>query len=134
MRKLDEKTHENEDQAWMSWMKRNGHIKEITCYDYVLELAVRSYNLNKKSRKQELKDKVQFTLTWWHINKKCFNKYKSVTKVGQLFNMHHTNIVHHYKHRKKSSVWDKSTECISDFLGENYTGFNVDDLKNYNKK
>mgnify|MGYP003117079721 FL=1 len=48
--------------------------------------------------------------------------------------MHHTNIVHHYKHRKKSSVWDKSTECISDFLGENYTGFNVDDLKNYNKK
>tara|TARA_Y100000361_G_scaffold152238_1_gene171236 strand:+ start:1460 stop:1810 length:351 start_codon:yes stop_codon:yes gene_type:complete len=113
--------HDEEEVSWDNWLKANGHVKDITCYDHLLELTVTSYGLDKKNRKQELKDQMQFLILWWYRNKKKFNRYKTTTKVAELLNKDHTTIVHHYTKRKKSWYWDKNVECITDFLGENKT-------------
>jgi hypothetical protein len=109
----------DEEGPWAYWLKSNEWVKDITCYDSLLELTVTSYGLDKQNRKVELKDQMQFSILWWHRNRKKFNKYKSVTKFAKLLKKDHTTVVHHYTKRKKSWDWEDNVECIRDFLGEN---------------
>jgi len=101
--------------SWNDWIKQNTTDKDID-YDRLLELAVSSYNLDKKTRKMAQKDRVQFTLIWWEKNKKKFKKYTTTCRVGSLLNINHATVVHHYTSRKKSRIYEEETKCIKDFI------------------
>lgn len=101
--------------SWDHWIKQHVTDKDIN-YDRLLELATSSYNLDKKSRKMGQKDRVQFIVIWWMSNKNKFVKYNTTTKLGILLNIDHATVIHHYKRRKASRLYEEETKCIKDFI------------------
>ena len=101
--------------SWDYWIKKNTTDKDIN-YDRLLELAVSSYDLTKKTRKMGHKDRVQFLIKWWLNHKQKFVKYDSLTKIGILLNIDHATVIHHCKHRKASRLYKEETKCIKDFI------------------
>jgi hypothetical protein len=99
--------------SWDYWIKEK--IVDVD-YDRLIELAVSSYNLGKKTRKMGQKDRVQFIVLWWRDNKEKFFRYNTTTKVGALLNIDHATVVYHYKSRKKSRIYEEETRCIKDFI------------------
>lgn len=102
--------------SWEDWLVDNGHIDGATRYDRLLEMAVNTYGLKKKSRKQDLMDKKQFIVLWWKKNKDKLYTYKTMMAIGDLMGSDHSTINHHEKHRKKSRDYELNTSCIKDFL------------------
>jgi|LauGreDrversion4_2_1035121.scaffolds.fasta_scaffold50222_3 hypothetical protein len=109
--------HNFSDMSWEDWIYRQSGLSvEKTAYDILAELAVSSYNLDKKHRKAELKDRCQCFIIWWNKNKHLMNKYKSLHSVGELMNKNHATIIHQLKRRKPTIMYDINTRCINDFL------------------
>jgi hypothetical protein len=99
--------------SWDHWIKEK--IVDVD-YDRLIELAVSSYNLGKKTRKMGQKDRVQFIVVWWRDNKEKFFRYNTTTKLGALLNIDHSTVIHHYSLRKKSRRYEEETRCIKDFI------------------
>jgi len=91
-------------------------LKNNTEYDLVAELAVSSYNLDVKGRKEKMIDMKQCLVKWWEGNNKKFYKYRSMTNISKLLKCHHTTVNHLQKHRIPSLRYNENTECIKDFL------------------
>jgi len=89
---------------------------KLNTYDRLCELAVNSYELDKKNRKVELKDMVQYFCLWWLSNRKNMRYYTSYEKIGKLLNKNHTTVVHHISKRKPSNFYNQNIACIKDFL------------------
>ncbi len=87
-----------------------------TDYDISLELAVCTFNLDMKGRKEEFIDMKHFLVKWWDKNRKKFIKYKTMTSVSELMMVHHSTINHLQKHRKKSLRYDENIKFIKEFL------------------
>lgn len=102
--------------SWEDWIIRQTEDKPYTSYDFLCELCVSSYGLNKKSRKADLKDKCHFFIHWWYKNRNNMNTYTTTVKLGQLLNVDHSTILH-YAHRRKPTIFfEENTICINDFL------------------
>ena len=91
-------------------------LREKTEYDAIIELAVSSYELNTRNRKEIMIDNKHYLVTWWSKNIKKFRKYKTITSLGELLNLHHATVNHLQKHRKPSLNYKENIECIKDFL------------------
>jgi hypothetical protein len=103
--------------SWEDWiMRENGLSKEKTVFDLLCEMAVSSYYLSKKSRKADLKDRMQFFILWWKNNKKKMNKYNSTTALGGLLGCDHSTVLHYIHRRKPTMFYNDNTRCINDFL------------------
>lgn len=103
--------------SWEDWiMRQSGLSKEKTVYDVLAEMAVSSYDLNKRNRKAELKDKCQFFILWWMKNRNKMNLYTSTTTVGKLMGCDHSTILHYVHRRKPTIMYEENTRCINDFL------------------
>lgn len=102
--------------SWEDWLVNNGHLKGVTIHDRLLEMAVNSYDIRKKSRKQDLMDRKQFLVLWWKENQDEFSTYRTMTSLAELTGFDHATINHHEKHRKKSADYELNTACIKDFL------------------
>lgn len=102
--------------SWEDWLVNNGHIKGSTLHDRLLEMAVNSYDIRKKSRKEYLMDRKQFLVLWWKKNQDKFYTYRTMTSLAELTGFDHSTINHHEKHRKKSRDYEVNTSCIKDFL------------------
>jgi hypothetical protein len=103
--------------SWEEWIVRQESGKsDMTSYDFLCELCVSSYDLSKKSRKADLKDKVHFFILWWNTNKSKMSKYTGQVKIGQLLGVDHTTIVHFLKRRKPTIFYEENVKCINDFL------------------
>lgn len=103
--------------SWEDWIiRQHSNGFDATTYDVLCELCVSSYNLNKKSRKADLKDKVHYFVIWWNSNKKMMKKYKSQSKIGELLGVDHSTIVHFLRRRKPTILYEENVKCISDFL------------------
>jgi len=91
-------------------------------FDYCLERCVVMHNLRIRSRLIPTKDQVHFLLIFWKKNRKYFRKFKSLTEIGQLFNMHHSNITYYVgrvkddKNRKKSNEYEANTILVGKTL------------------
>lgn len=85
-------------------------------YDVFLELAVSSYELDKKNRKAELKDRLQYFILWWNKNKSAMGKYNTLVELGGLVKKDHATILHYLKRRKPTINYEYNTACIRDFL------------------
>lgn len=90
--------------------------REKTEYDAVIELAVSSYELNVKGRREALIDNRHYLVSWWSKNIKKFRKYKTITSMGKLLNLHHSTIIHLQRNRTPSLRFKENVECIKDFL------------------
>jgi hypothetical protein len=103
--------------GWEDWiMRQNGLSKERTVYDVLSELAVSSYSLTRKSRKADLKDKMQYFILWWNKNKKNMRVYNSTIALGKLLNCDHSTVLHYIHTRKPTIMYEENTKCINDFL------------------
>tara|TARA_R110002153_G_scaffold380_4_gene1884 strand:+ start:2731 stop:3051 length:321 start_codon:yes stop_codon:yes gene_type:complete len=91
-------------------------LRENTIFDQVMELAVSSYELDKKGRAQIKIDKKHFLVIWWKKNQNQFKKYKTMTNFSKLMRVHHSTINHLNKHRTPSLNYKENVECIKDFL------------------
>lgn len=90
--------------------------REKTEYDAVIELAVSSYGLSKRDRRELMIDNKHYLVTWWTKNIEKFEKYKTITSLGVLLKLHHATVIHLQKHRKPSLRYLENVECIKDFL------------------
>lgn len=90
--------------------------REKTEYDAIIELAVSSYQLNTRNRKEIMIDNKHYLVTWWAENIDRFKKYKTLMSLGDLLKVHHATINHLQKHRKPSLRYEENVECIKDFL------------------
>jgi dsDNA-binding SOS-regulon protein len=102
--------------SWEDWLMNNGHIKGVTAYDKIMELAVSSYDMTSKSRKQYKMDIKHYLVLWWVENKEEFLAYNSTIAVGKLLDIDHSTVIHFMYHRKKTINYEKNVECIKDFL------------------
>jgi hypothetical protein len=103
--------------SWEDWiMRENGLSNNKTVFDVLCEMAVSSYYLTKKSRKEDLKDRMQFFILWWNTNKDKMYAYKTTTALGGLLHCDHSTILHHIHKRKPTIMYKKNTKCINDFL------------------
>ncbi len=59
-------------------------LREETEYDFVIELAVSSYDLDQRSRKETAVDNKHCLVMWWTKNKDKFMKYKTLESMGYL--------------------------------------------------
>lgn len=87
-----------------------------TEYDVVLELAVSSYDLDVRSKKEKRVDNKHYLIEWWTGNIEKFQKYKTLSSIASLLKVHHASINHLQKHRVPSLRFDENVECIKDFL------------------
>jgi len=101
---------------WEWWIMSSNENTDYSRYDFLCELAVSSYKLNKKSRKADLKDTVQFFILWWKKNKKQMKKYNTLVSIAGLLCVDHTTIIHYIKRRKPTIMYEENTKCINDFL------------------
>jgi hypothetical protein len=101
---------------WEWWIINSQNEIKYSRYDFLCELAISSYKLDKKSRKSELKDTVQFFLLWWEKNKKKMNRYNTYTSIGILMKIDHSTVLHHLRNRKPTAMYTENTRCINDFL------------------
>lgn len=100
--------------SWESWiMNQEGTSSH---YDFLAELAVSSYNLKDKSRKEKPKDVLHFFVLWWSKYQSKFVKYNSKSAVAKLLDVHWATIIHYESKRKKSRRYESNTQCINDFL------------------
>lgn len=102
--------------SWEDWLVNNGHIHGTSVHDRLLEMAVSSYDIRNKSRKQDYADRKHFVVLWWKKNKDRLNTYYTMTSIAELIGCDHATINHYEKHRKKSRDYEINTECIKDFL------------------
>jgi phage head maturation protease len=104
--------------SWEDWLLNNGHVKGLTAYDRLLELAVNSYDIRSKNRKQKRMDIKHYLILWWVENREkgSFATYTSTTRLGELINADHSTVLHFIHHRKKTINYEKNVECIKDFL------------------
>lgn len=101
--------------SWKDWIKQNTTDRDIN-YDRLIELAISSYSLDKKTRKMGQKDRVQFLVLWWLNNKNKFIKYNTTTKLGALLNLDHSTVTYQYTRRKKSKIYEEEIKCVKDFI------------------
>ena len=97
-----------------SW--EENHPEADINYDYLLELAIISYSLMKKTRKMGHIDRVHYIVIWWHKHKNKFKKYNTTIKLGIELEIHHSTVIYYYKRRKKSRIYEEETKCIKDFI------------------
>jgi hypothetical protein len=103
--------------SWEDWiMRQSGLSKDKTVYDVLAEMAVSSYELDKRNRKADLKDRCQFFILWWMKNRHKMNIYTSTPTLGILLNSHHSTILHYIHKRKPTIMYEENTRCINDFL------------------
>lgn len=107
---------ENEKSHWEYWIQNNAISVKYTSYDKIAEMAVDSYGLSKKNRKEHLADKRHCFVIWWGLNRDKFQKYSSLEKIGILLNVNHTSVIHYLYKRKKSLRFDENASCLLDFL------------------
>lgn len=100
----------------MHWISGYDHKESKSSYDLLAELAVSSYELDRKSRKAELKDKMQYFIKWWFSEKSKMKKYNTSVKIGELLKKDHATVLHSLKRRKPTIDYDFNTACIRDFL------------------
>lgn len=100
----------------MHWIAGYEDQDPKSTYDILAELAVSSYELDKKSRKSELKDQMQYFIKWWFSEKNKMKKYNTSVKIGKLLKKDHATVLHSLKRRKPTIFYDINTACISDFL------------------
>lgn len=107
---------ENEKSYWEYWIENNTISIKYTPYDKIAEMAVYSYGLSNRSRKQDLIDKKHYFVIWWGLNREKFKTYNSLQKIATLLNIHHATVMHYLYSRKKSSKFNDNTSCLLDFL------------------
>lgn len=90
--------------------------KRLSAYDKLCELAVSQYNLDKRNRDMDFKDKCQYFYQWWHRNKAKMFFYVSYSEIGRLCKQDHATVIHHVRNRKPSANFEENTACIKDFL------------------
>jgi hypothetical protein len=101
--------------SWHHWIEEHHPELEID-YDYLLELAITNYNLAKKTRKMGHIDRTHYIIMWWHKHKHRFLKYNTTIKLGMALDIHHATVIHYYKRRKISRIYEEETKCIKDFI------------------
>lgn len=101
--------------SWHHWIEEHHPQSDIN-YDYLLELAINSYSLMKKSRKMGHIDRVHYIVMWWYKHKNKFKKYNTTIKLGIALEIHHATVIHYYKRRKISRIYEEETKCIKDFI------------------
>jgi len=85
-------------------------------YDVLLELAVCTFDLDIKGRKENIIDMKHFIVKWWDKNNNKFLRYKTMTSVSELMKVHHSTVNHLQKHRKKSLSYSENIKNIRQFL------------------
>lgn len=101
---------------WEAWILLSGNNLNNDSLDKIAELAVSSYDLSTKDRYEECMDRKHCFIMWWSQNRSKFRKYKTITSLAILINMHHASVIHHLRHRKESFRFDLNTRCLKDFL------------------
>lgn len=101
--------------SWHHWIEEHHPELEID-YDYLLELAITNYNLAKKTRRMGHIDRIHYIIMWWHKHKHRFLKYNTTIKLGIALDINHATVIHYYKRRKKSRIYEEETQCIKDFI------------------
>lgn len=84
--------------SWEDWLLNNGHVKGVTAYDKLMELAVSSYDMTSKSRKQNRMDMKHYLVLWWVENKEEFSTYNSTIALGKLLGTDHSTVIHFMYH------------------------------------
>lgn len=91
-------------------------------YDYVIDMTIRRFNLNSKSRKQYLRDQVHYLLIYWSKHKYKTKKYKTLKNIGEALNLDHSSIVPYVstenrkRIRAKSRDWAINIGDISEYI------------------
>lgn len=101
--------------SWHHWIEEHHPELEID-YDYLLELAIANYNLAKKTRRMGHIDRIHYIIMWWHKHKHRFLKYNTTIRLGIALDINHATVIHYYKRRKKSRIYEEETKCIKDFI------------------
>jgi len=91
-------------------------LRSETEYDVILELAVSSYDLDLRSRKEGVVDNRHYLVKWWTENIEKFQRYKTLDSLAKTLKLHHSSINHLQKHRIPSLRFEENVECIKDFL------------------
>ena len=100
--------------SWESWiMNQEGTSSH---YDFLAELAVSSYNLKSKDRREKQKNLLHFFVLWWRDNQKRFIKYNSKSALSRLLDIHWATVIHYESKRKPSRLYEENIKCIKDFL------------------
>jgi hypothetical protein len=105
-----------ERSPWESWILSSGFQVPEAPLDKIAELAVSSYNLKEKSRKESFKDLRHCFILWWMKNRRSFDKYQTITSVSKLLGIHHATFIHYMTIRKKSVRFESNSSCLIDFL------------------
>lgn len=111
-----EKNITNSESSWEVWIEKNTIDSEDTPYDKVAEIAVYSYNLALRSRKEDMIDKRHCFLIWWSLNRDMFQKYSTLKKISSLLKIHHSTTLHYINTRKKTSSFKENVSCLLDTL------------------
>lgn len=107
---------ETEQSYWEYWIQNNTTSIKYTNYDKIAEMAIYSYFLSVRSRKEHLIDKKHCFIIWWGENRNKFKKYSSLQKISKPLNIHHATTLHYLNTRKKSPRFNENVSCLLDFL------------------
>lgn len=110
--------------SWEHWIEQQERNSNSIDLDYLLRECVNKFSLNKKIRTQNLKDEVHLMLLFYKRYTKMFTLYNSLAKVGRLFNVDHSTVLHYVGKQSESIGKRKKSACYEE---------NVVDIKEYLK-
>ena len=104
--------------SWEHWINNND--LKFDC-DEMLDFLVVEFNLDEKSRKQDLVDRRQFVALWAVRHKLEFKKYKSNELIGRRLGLKdHSAITHLVSHRTPTKNYEKNVEPLAKAIKNHY--------------
>ena len=108
---------EEVESPWDSFIERSLiDDRTMSSYDLLIELAVSTYHLGRRSREMGLKDRCQFLFKYWHKHQSKMKYYTSLEKIGKLCGLDHSSVHHSIYDRKPTINYKENTACLKDFL------------------
>jgi hypothetical protein len=109
--------------SWEHWIEDQERSSNSIDLDFLIRECVTKFELKQKHRKQSLKDEVHFLLLFYKRYSRIFTTYTSLQKVGALFSVDHSTVLHYIGKqsepigkRKKSACYEENIVEIKDYL------------------
>lgn len=105
--------------SWEYWIENN-ELKFTECDD-MLDFLVNEFNLDKKSRKQNLIDQRQFVALWAVRHKLEFKKYGNNNSLAKKLGLkEHSSITHLTSYRKPTISYEKNVKPLAEAIKKHY--------------
>lgn len=105
--------------SWEHWINTND--LEFTNCDDMLDYLVDTFNVDQKSRKQDIVDLRHFVALWARRHKLEFRKYKNNNMIARRIGLKdHSSLTHLTNYRTPTKNYDKNVQPLVEAIEKHY--------------